>query len=434
MSKKFREWNIEQEFLLPPSVKDFVPAGHISHFIRDLVVEELDLRVIMNDYTEERGYPPYDPVMMTALLLYSYTQGVYSSRRIARGCEERLDYKAVSGMSCPDFRTLAKFRKRHIEALGSLFLQVLHLCEAAKLVKLGHVALDGTRIKANAAQSKGKTYEAIKKDEKRLEEEVKRWFEEAEMMDQREDELYGETKRGDELPDWVTNKQERIKRLKQARQELEAKSETERKAREQAEREEQKPKSKTKKIEGPKENRRYNFTDSDSELMRSSQGFVQGYNAQVAVDEKDQVIVACHVSNARNDLDELTPAIRQIKVNIGRLPKELSADAGYLSDENLKVLKSKKIRGYIALGADPPERKKRIEPGSLVHQMSQRLKKGGKRSRYRLRKMVVEPVFGTIKAARAFRQFLLRGLPSTTAEWQMVCTAHNLLKLAHASG
>src|SRR5208282_2843230 len=197
MAKTFREWNVEQHWLLPPSVMDFVPADHIAHFIRDTVREPLDLSAILAPYEkEERGYPPYNPVMMTALLLYAYCQGVYSSRRIARGCEERMDFMAVTGLNRPDFRTVSDFRKRHLQALQGLFVQVLTMCQRAGLVKLGHVSLDGTKVKANASKHKAMSYDRMRETEKRLQHEVREWFRQAKSADEAEDRLHGGARRG----------------------------------------------------------------------------------------------------------------------------------------------------------------------------------------------------------------------------------------------
>src|SRR6476660_4299932 len=199
MAKTFREWNPEQSVMFPATVLDLVEKDDLVHFVRNLVLEQLDLSEIMGQYQEERGYPPMHPAMMTALLLYSYCQGIYSSRRIARACKQRVDYMALTGMQKPDFRTVNLFRQRHLEALGGLFQQVLRLCEKAGLVKLGHVALDGTRIRANGSKHKSMSYGRMKKAEKELTAEVKGWFEEAERMDRQEDELYGTDRQGDEL-------------------------------------------------------------------------------------------------------------------------------------------------------------------------------------------------------------------------------------------
>jgi transposase len=204
MAKTFREWNVEQSWLLPPSVMDFVPADHVAHFVRNTVREQLDLTEILAPYEqEERGYPPYHPVMMTALLLYAYCQGTYSSRRIAKACEERVDFMAVTGLNRPDFRTVSDFRKRHLQALQGLFVQVLKLCQRAGLVKLGHVALDGTKVKANASKHKAMSHTRMLESEKRLKQQVRQWFTQAEAQDEEDDRRHGARRRGDELPEWV---------------------------------------------------------------------------------------------------------------------------------------------------------------------------------------------------------------------------------------
>ena len=290
MEKKTKTWNPEQQFLLPPSVQDFVPKGHLAHFIRNVVLEELDLRTIEGEYTETRGAPPYSPGMMVALLLYSYCQGVYSSREISKACEERLDFMAVTAMNAPKFRAIAGFRKRHIESLGELFLQVLKMCQEAKLVKLQHVAIDGTRIKANASIDKTKTYQAICKEEENIKKSVAEWLRKGAEEDETEDEEYGEDGRGDELPAWVSNKEERRKRFAEARESMEKRARKEAKEREQAEATGIKPKSKLKKRIGPNPQKGYNFTDPESELQRTRRGYIQGYNAQVAVDANSYVI------------------------------------------------------------------------------------------------------------------------------------------------
>ncbi len=231
MIQTFRPWPVDQGLLLPPSVREFVPAGHLAHFVRELVREELDLSAIVESYDEERGYPPYDPSMMTALLLYAYCQGIYSSRRIARACEERLDVMAVTALNRPDFRTISDFRKRHLKALGDLFVQVLGLCRKAGLVKLGHVALDGSKIKANASKHKAMSYGRMTKAEAELAAEVGGWLEAAQAADAAEDARFGAERRGDEMPDWVKEKATRLENIRRARAALEAEARAEAAAR-----------------------------------------------------------------------------------------------------------------------------------------------------------------------------------------------------------
>ena len=457
MSKTFRPWPVDQSQLLPPSVSDFVPAGHVAHFVRDLVREQLDLSAITEAYGELRGYPPFDPVMMTALLLYSYSQGVYSSRRMARACEERLDFLAVTAMNRPDHRTIAKFRRRHLAALSGLFVQVLLLCRQAGLAELGHVALDGTKIKANASKRRAMSYERMLKAEPQLKAEVDAWLAAAAQADDAEDAALGEA-RGNELPDWVADKTRRIAKIQQAKAalEAEAKAQAEAKAKAAAARallkEQRKrrgrpapPKArpepgpaaqvKTEPEPKPQPKAQRNFTDPQSRIMKGPDGFLQGYNAQAAVDAKAQVIVAHGLTDCSADSGQLQPMVKAIRANTGRNPAQLSADAGYCSDANLAALDKQKINGFIATGrqrhgqpaADGGTPGK---PGSRVEAMRTKLRKDGFDNPYRLRKQTVEPVFGQIKHARGFRQFLLRGRAKVAAEWAMLCTVHNLLKLA----
>jgi len=412
MSKTFRDWDVEQGWLLPPSVLDFVPPDHLAHFVRDTVRESLDLSAIMDTYSEERGYPPYHPTMMTALLLYAYCQGVYSSRRMAKGCVERLDFMAVTGLNQPDFRTLSDFRKRHLQALSGLFVQVLKLCRQAGLAKLGHVALDGTKVKANASKHKSMSYERLQKKEAELRREVAQWFEKAEAVDRAEEREEAQSAAGG-MPEWVTNKQARLERIREAKAALEAEA---------AAQGESQPKPKA----------QYNFTDPESEIMKGADGFVQAYNAQAVVDAESQVIVAQELSDRPTDVTLLGGLVSQIKTNTGRQAMELSADAGYCSEGNLAILAKRQVRAYVATGKKRHGRA-RIEgrgQQARTRAMRRRLARGGHRSRYRLRKQTVEPVFGQIKQARGFRQFLLRGKEKTRGEWSLICTVHNLLKLA----
>jgi transposase len=422
MAKTFREWDVDQGWLLPPSVHELVPPGHVAHFVRTTVREDLDLSSILECYQEERGQPPYHPVMMTALVLYAYTQGVFSSRKIARGCEERVDFMAVTALSKPDFRTISDFRLRHLKALSGLFDQVLGLCQRAGLVKLGHVALDGTKIKANASKHKAMSYGRMVLKEKELKALVRSWFERAQKEDEEEDRLFGKDRRGDEMPAWVANKEERRKRISEAKKALEEEA--------------------RKRDEGdgsgqvdPKTQR--NFTDPDSRLMKTREGFEQAYNCQLAVDQASQVIVAAQTSRSQNDSGELPGLLEQIKKNTGRQAREISADSNYCSEANLKEISRRHIRGYIATGrqhhgSDTPVDRLGQKKGERARSMNARLRRGSWRSRYRLRKQTVEPVIGQIKEAMGFLRFLLRGIEKVAAEWRLICAAHDLRKLAVA--
>jgi transposase len=443
MSKNFRPWKIDEAQFLPPSVQDYVPKDHLSRLIVALVREELDLSAIASSYRSALGQPPFDPRMMTALLLHSYASGLYSSRRIAKASVERADFMMIVAGDPADFRTISEFRRRHLEALGGLFVQVLKLAEKAGLVKLGHVALDGTKIKANASKHKAMSYERMKKREAELKAEVDRWLEAAEAADAEEDRLYG-NKRGDEMPDWVADKEKRLAKIRAAKAELEAEAtaaaaeETRRRAEAEEKRisEGRKKNGKTPAPPSaePDGKSQRNFTDPDSRILKTKDGYIQGYNAQAAVDATAQIIVAHGLTASMSDHGQLVGLIDGIEANLGAKPKEASADSGYLSEANLQALADRDISAYVATGrAKRPAEVKRNIGGLLTQAMRDKLKRAGWRSRYRLRKQIVEPVFGQIKQARGFRQFLLRGIEKVQAEWAMICTAHNLTKLASAA-
>jgi transposase len=443
MSKDFRPWKIDEAQLLPPSVQDYVAKDHLSRLIVALVREELDLSAIAGSYRSGLGQPPFDPRMMTALLLHGYASGIYSSRRIARAAAERADFMMIVAGDPPDFRTISEFRKRHLKALADLFVQVLKLAERAGLVKLGHVALDGTKIKANASKHKAMGYERMKKREAELQAEVDRWLNAAAAADAEEDKLYG-TKRGDEMPDWVADKQKRLARIRAAKAELEAEAkaaaEEEMRCREEAEEErrtqgrKKSGRTPTPPKTAPEDKAQRNFTDPESRILKTKDGYIQGYNAQAAVDGQAQIIVAQGLTASTSDQDQLVPLVDGIEANLGRRPEEASADSAYLSEANLAALDERDISAYIATGrAKHPANAKRKITGPLTKAMRDKLKRAGWRSRYRFRKQIVEPVFGQIKQARGFRQFLLRGIEKVRAEWALICTAHNLNKLARAA-
>jgi transposase len=415
MSKSFRDWHLDQRLLLPPSVQDFVPEHHLARFVVALVRDELELAAIYASYAGEKGQPPYHPAMMTTLLLYGYAVGVYSSRRIAGACRERVDFMAIVALDAPDFRTISDFRRRHLAALRDLFVQVLKLCEQAGLVKLGHVALDGTKVKANAAKHKAMSYARMVEREKELAAEVARWLDAA-AADAEEDRQFGVAKGGDELPAWVADKQQRLRKIRAAKAALEAeakaaaeakaKAEAAAAAKHQAEGR-QKPGKKAQPSSGaPAGKAQRNFTDPESRVLLTRDGFIQGYNAQVAVDGAAQIIVAQGLTNSQSDQDQLIARLDEIAANLGRQPNEVSADFGFCSEANLNALEERGIAGYVAVArAKHPAKAKRTIVGPLTQVMQTRLRQAGRRSRYRLRKQI----------------------------GAMICTAPNLLKLARAA-
>lgn len=450
MSKTYRPWNPNQQWLLPPSVHDWLPENDLVYFVLD-TVNELDISAITRKYEQEhRGYPPYNPRMMVALLFYAYCRGIFSSRKIMAACEERLTFRVITGVDIPDFRTISDFRKLHIKELAGLFIGVLQLCQKAGMVKLGHIALDSTKVKANASRHKAMSYGRMKQEEKRLKEEIHQLLTKAEAVDKREDEEYGTECRGDELPKELSRRQTRLKRIQEAKKALEAEAKA---AAQQAQKqhEEQNSKSdddpkpgKRPKVtsEIPADKKQYNFTDPESKIMKvANKGWDQCGNAQAAVDSGKQIIVACDVTNETNDKQQFEPMLEKAQENVGKdkTIKAASADNSYYSESNVKFAEGKKIDAYIATGkikhSDPlvESPRGRIPKNLTVKQkMARKLRTKKGRETYSKRKTIVEPVFGQIKRARGFVGFSMRGTEKMRGEWAIVCLTHNLLKLFRA--
>ena len=434
MSKTFRPYEPDQDFLMPISMREWLPADHLAYFISD-VVESLDLSAITKRYAgEERGYPPYHPGMMVKVLLYAYCIGVASSRKIEKRLCEDIAFRVLAANNTPDFRTISDFRKDHLRALAGLFLQVLKLCQKAGLVKLGHVALDGTKIKANASKHKAMSYKRMKEEETRLEAEIAELMKKAAAVDEEEDHRYGKDKRGDELPKEMAFRESRLKKIREAKEALEG----------DAKREAEIAAASNKKHTGvPADKAQRNFTDPESHIMPAPGGkhFIQAYNAQAAVDSTHQVIVAAEVTNKPTDRGQAEPMMEVVKTNTGQLPRQMSADAGYFSSDAVKNLTTIGIDVYMPpdkighRAVLPPAPRGRIPKNlSIADRMRRKLRTKKGKERYGLRKELPEPVFGQIKQARGFDQFLLRGSDKVSSEWKVICTGHNLLKLFRAHG
>jgi transposase len=424
MAKTFRPYEPDQLLLMPPSLQEWIPEDDLARFVSDLV-DTMDLSAIEDAYEEERGYPPYHPRMMVKLLVYGYCTGVYSSRRIATKLTDSVAFRFLAAGNFPDFRTISDFRKRHGEALEGLFDQVLQICREAGLVKLGRVAIDGTKIKANASKHKAMSYGRMKEKQTDLRRQVRELLKRADEIDREEDRLYGPDRRGDELPEELARRESRLKKIREAKAAVEAK------AREKAASDGKDP-EKAK----PPDKAQRNFTDPDSQIQKTSDGFIQGYNAQVAVDAEFQVIVSQHVTPTSPDTNELAPAVERIEKSLGESPEAMLADAGYWSEDNARLLESKEIEAYIATKkvrhGEPQELPPRGRPAkaaTLRDRMARKLRTLKGRRLYARRKAIVEPVIGQIKQARGFRQFLRRGTQNVSQEWALVCTAHNILKL-----
>jgi len=444
MSKTFRAYDPEQLLMLPPSVQEWLPEDHEVHFVND-VVASLDLWAIYGSYDEERGYPPYHPLLMTKLLVYGYVRGVHSSRQLARACQERVDFRVLTAGQQPDFRTIAGFRSRHLSALADLFEQVVKLCREAGLVKLGHVAVDGTKVRANASKHKAMSYGRMDRESKRLRAQIESDLEQWAATDAAEDARYGAGRRGDELPEHLADRQKRLAVIEAAKAALEA--EAIEKGRTDPSVALPPPAPPPRRAEpnpppprpDPKAQR--NFTDPDSRIMLSSdKAFIQAYNAQLAVDASSQVIVATEVLQAANDRGQLPAMIDRVEASVGARPKAISADAGYWGAEDIERVEAAGTEAFVAPRKyrhrewhemTPPRGRMPNTMGARAR-MERKLRTKRGRAEYNKRKVTVEPVCGQIKHAIGFRQFSLRGHTKVRAEWSIVCMAHNLRKLFRA--
>ncbi|QEY33230.1 IS1182 family transposase [Synechococcus sp. RSCCF101] len=499
--KSFRPWNPEQTLLLPPSPVEWLPENHLVFFLLDLAAE-LDLEAIHAVYRQKdpRGEKAYDPRMMVVLLLYAYCVGLPSSRRIEKACWEDAAFRVLTGNQQPDHSRISEFRRRHLGALAGLFVQVLRLCQKAGLVSLGHVALDGTKVRANASRHKAMSHERMLKSEKQLETEMRALLRKAELLDAQEDGQYGKGKRGDELPPELQRRASRLEWIRKAKAELEAEAAAAnaRQREEQAEVAEQDmadaedsgdaraSKRAVRRVRGarkraddaqklaietalaaglespqiraardplampsrqlptdaagnPKLQAQRNVIDPDSHILKGSGGWVQGYNAQAAVDGDHQVIVAIGVSNQPSDAVHLLPMLERVQANTGQVPEALIADAGYCSTSNLEACEQRGLAAYISTSRQRHGQRPRPSRGPAPRgldargRMDRKLRSKAGQATYALRKTIVEPVFGQIKGARGLDRFRLRGLEKANGEWALMATTHNILKLFRAS-
>ena len=501
--KSFRSWNPEQTLLLPPSPVDWLPENHLVFFLLDLAAE-LDLEAIHAVYRQKdpRGEKAYEPRMLVVLLLYAYCVGLPSSRKIEKACWEDAAFRVLTGNQQPDHSRIADFRRRHLDALAGLFIRVLRLCQRAGLVSLGTVALDGTKVKANASKHKAMSHERMLKSERQLEAEMRALLRKAEIIDAQEDGQYGKGKRGDELPEELQRRSSRLEWIRKAKAELEAEAaagkarqrdqqaeaaEQDAKAAE-ASGDEQRSKRAARRSRGarkradeaqklaiekaaaarrdlnkaaaadktdplampqrtlptdaaghPKPSAQRNFTDPDSHILKGADGWLQGYNAQAAVDGDHQVIVAIGVSNQASDAVHLLPMLERTLANTGQIPDALIADAGYCSTANLEVCEDRQLKAYISTSRQQHGQRPRPSRGKAPRdldargRMDRKLRSKAGQAIYALRKTIVEPVFGQIKGARGLDRFRLRGLEKVNGEWALMATTHNLLKLFRAS-
>jgi transposase len=457
--KTFRPYDPEQVLLLAPVLSEWVPEGDLAHFVSDLVeLGALDLSAIYAGYEEERGFPPYDPRLMVKLLVYGYANGVCSSRKLERATYRDVAVRMLCADQHPDYRSIARFRARHLEALGDLFVQALRLCRQAKLVGLGTLALDGTKLRANASRHKAMSYERMVRAEAQLEAEiaaiganVRALLEEAEAVDAEEDERYGPDRRGDELPAELQRREQRLAAIREAKQALEAEAaEREAARRGELESEGKKPRRPPNGRDPfkPKPSAQRNFTDPESKIMKTSDGaYHQCYNGQAVVDSQAQVIVAAELSDQAPDARQLEPALDQLADNLdaidAALPEDaaLTADAGYFSEENVRITAAHGLDAHIATGrfkhSEPPPPAPRgpvAKNATPKQRMARKLRTKNGRAVYSRRKVIVEPVFGQIDTVQDGRRLLLRGKKTAREQWRFHCAIHNLLKLHRAGG
>jgi transposase len=459
MSRIYLSYDPEQKLLLPPDLRDWLPEGHLALFISDMV-DELDLSAIVGSYEsgDGRGRPPYHPLMMVKLLVYGYCIGKVSSRKLEQATHEDVAFRVLACNQHPDHDSIAEFRKRHLGELAGLFVQVLKLCERAGLVKLGHVAIDGSKLRANASKHKAMSYQRMCEKEQQLVAEVKRLLKEAEEVDAAEDKRYGKGVRGDELPAELARRESRLRKIREAKASLEAEAKEQAKAAaaaveaklaERKQREEEtgkKTRGRAPQVVNveeakPEAKAQRNFTDPESRIMKDSAtgSFEQSYNAQIAVDGQAQIIVAATLTQAANDKQQLVPVLAEVKTNVGRLPEKVTADSGYFSTAAVTSEALSSVDLYVT-----PDRSKQTEelaelPAAspppfeldqdVIARMREKLKTEIGRATYKQRKMIVEPVFGQVKEVRGFRRFSFRGLQKNEAEWSLICLTHNLLKL-----
>lgn len=459
MSRIYLSYDPEQKLLLPPDLREWLPEDHLALFISD-VVDELDLSAIVRHYEsgDGRGRPPYHPLMMVKLLVYGYCIGKVSSRKLEQATYEDVGFRVLACNQHPDHDSIANFRQLHLVELARMFVQVLQMCERAGLVKLGHVAIDGSKLRANASKHKAMSYDRMCEKEEQLTAEVARLLKEAEETDAAEDRRYGKGVRGDELPAELARRESRLRKIREAKASLEAEAKelakaaaaaVEAKLAERKQREEETGKKtpgrapQVVNVEEakPEPKAQRNFTDPESRIMKdgATGSFEQSYNAQIAVDSQAQIIVAARLTQAANDKQQLVPVLAAVETNTGRLPEKVTADSGYFSTAAVTSEALNSVDLYVT-----PDSGKKTEQlaesrtesppateieQAVIEQMREKLKTEEGREVYKQRKLIVEPVFGQVKEVRGFRRFSFRGLAKNEAEWDLICLTHNLLKL-----
>ncbi len=434
MPTTFRSYTPEQSLLLPPSPFDWLAEGHLAHFISDMI-DQLDLGAFYERYEGDgRRKQPYEPRMMLKVIVYSYMTGTFSSRKIARRIEEDIALRYLAAGNCPSHRTICDFRVDHLDAFSSLLVQIIRIAQEAGLVKLGRIAIDGSKVRANASKHKAMSYDRMKSEEQKLEKEIADILGQAAEEDAREDAEYGPDRRGDELPEELQRRESRLRKIREARDRLEQRQKEQDTKAGRSEGDDDPARKKKgkpfkRKFGVPADKAQENFTDSDSRIMNSTEGFQQCYNAQIAVDANCQLIVGADVIQNAADSGSLLPMVDLVEQNCGTTPEQVVADAGYKSEASFVALEQKKIDAYVALGR---EGKKVTTQTTLpaTRRMKEKLVSPPGEAAYRRRKAIVEPVFGWIKNVLGFRRFSLRGMRKVAGEWALVCLVVNLKRMS----
>jgi transposase len=450
VDKTFRPYDPDQMFLMPPSISDWVPEDHLARFVSELVEETVDLEPFLASYTEGRGFPPYDPRLMLKLLIYGYVTGVRSSRKIEKACHDDVAFRFLAANAAPDQRSIARFRRRHLDALKGLFLQSLLLCRQAGMVRLGRVALDGTKVRANASRRKAMSYKRMNEREADLTRQIDEILAEAEATDTTEDQQFGPDGRDDDLPGELARRESRLAKIRTAKADLEAEAaeraaaKAEARARKRGEDEADAAQAGADAAADavPEDKAQRNFTDPDSRIMKTSDNsFHQCYNAQAVVDDAHQVIIATRVGNSSADCPTFAAMVNETIANCGTAPAQVLADAGYFSDTNVAAAAEAGVDAFIATGrmkhgeTPAPAPRGRIPKNATPKQrMARKLRTRPGKAVYARRKAIVEPVFGQIDTCHGGKKVLLRGLDAADAEWALLAACHNLRKLFNHTG
>jgi transposase/IS5 family transposase len=434
MGQLFEPYEPDQALLFPPSLDDWLPDGHLARFISD-TVDELDLEAFFAKYRvreDGRGRIAYHPRMMLKVLIYAYCEGIFSSRKIAAGLENLVALRYLAAGNQPSHRTIARFRQENVQHFEALFVQVVRIAMAAGLVKMGTLAIDGTKLKANASKHKAMSYGRMKSEEERLRKEIRRITELARGIDEAEDEEFGPDFRGDELPEELQRRESRLKKIREAKERLEREQAEKDEASGRGEHQKKTGRGKLKRPNGvPEDKKQSNFTDPDSRIMGNPRvGYTQGYNAQIAVDEEEKIVVAAGLSQNAADAEQLVGMVKSAKANTRKKPKHVLADAGYKSEENFQALEKMDVDAHVALGKGEKGARD-TDAGPATRRMHRKRQTKRGRKLYKKRKVIVEAPFGWIKAVMGFRSFSMRGIEKVSGEWNLVCLALNLRRMSN---